>query len=453
MKSNLIYAWLLFGTLCSCSVYRKYECPATLQTDVFCQETLTDTIDIASLSWKDFFSDTCLQVLIGQGLQNNTDLKIAYLRIEEAQAALQASKLAFVPSLSLTADGTLRSFDRAKTTKSYSAGLSSDWEIDISGKKANQLRSDRVEVFRADANRQAVHSQLIASIADSYFSLLMLDKQLEISERTLVSWDKTIRILKVLKKAGKTDEAAINQADANRLEVEGNIVSLKKQIKNGENALVSLLGCAPRPIMRGDLSQQAFTSELHKGIPLQLLRNRPDVRQYEYDLEQAFYATNMARAAFYPNITLSGNAGWTNNNGIAIVNPGGMLFNAVASLVQPLFNRGTNIANLKISKAQQEEALLLFQQKLLDAAIEVNDALIGWQSAHEQADIDRKRVAALQKAVNNTKLTMQYGNTTYLEVLTAEQALLQAELNEVTDQYSEFQNIITLYYALGGGIE
>lgn len=453
MKSNLIYAWLLFGTLCSCSVYRKYECPATLQTDVFYQEMLTDTIDIASLSWKDFFSDTCLQVLIGQGLQNNTDLKIANLRIEEAQAALQASKLAFVPSLSLTADGTLRSFDRAKTTKSYSAGLSSDWEIDISGKKTNQLRSDRVEVFRADANRQAVHSQLIASIADSYFSLLMLDKQLEISERTLISWNKTIRILKALKKAGKTDEAAINQADANRLEVEGNIVSLKKQIKNGENALASLLGCAPRSIMRWDLSQQVFTSELHKGIPLQLLRNRPDVRQYEYDLEQAFYATNIARAAFYPNITLSGTAGWTNNNGIAIVNPGGMLFNAVASLAQPLFNRGTNIANLKISKAQQEEALLLFQQKLLDAAIEVNDALIGWQSAHEQADIDRKRVAALQKAVNNTKLTMQYGNTTYLEVLTAEQALLQAELNEVTDQYSEFQNIITLYYALGGGIE
>lgn len=217
--------------------------------------------------------------------------------------------------------------------------------------------------------------------------------------------------------------------------------------------MASLLGCAPRSIMRGDLSQQVFTSELHKGIPLQLLRNRPDVRQYEYDLEQAFYATNIARAAFYPNITLSGTAGWTNNNGIAIVNPGGMLFNAVASLAQPLFNRGTNIANLKISKAQQEEALLLFQQKLLDAAIEVNDALIGWQSAHEQADIDRKRVAALQKAVNNTKLTMQYGNTTYLEVLTAEQALLQAELNEVTDQYSEFQNIITLYYALGGGIE
>lgn len=453
MGNKWACALLVPVLLCGCGVYKKYERPDIHVDSSYRDVMMEDTISIAKISWKEFFSDTCLHILIEQGLNNNTNLKIATLRIDEAQVSLQASRLAFVPAVSLEANGTMQSFDKAKVSQSYNIGISTDWDIDISGKWANQLRSSRTEVYRTKANRQAVHSQLIASIAEGYYSLLALDKQLDINKRTLLSWENTIQVLQSLKRAGNVDEAAINQAEANRLKIEANILDLRKQIANGENFMASLLGVSPQPVVRGDLSQQKFMSRLSLGIPLQLLSNRPDVRLYEYELEKAFYATNTAHAAFYPDITLSGIAGWTNSNGIAITNPGGILFSAVASLAQPLFNRGINIANLKISKAQQEEALLSFQQKLLDAGIEVNDALKGWQTAHERLEIDRKRVEKLRKAVRNTQLTMVYGNTTYLEVLTAEQNLLQAELNEVSDRFEEIQGIIKLYYALGGGTE
>lgn len=453
LRNKHIWMLSLSLLLCSCGTYKKYERPDVQVDSNYRDATAEDTLSIGKISWKDFFSDACLHTLIEQGLASNTDLKIAALRISEAEASLTASRLAFLPAVSLQADGTLRSFDHAKASQSYNVGISADWDIDISGKRANQLRSDKAEFLRVQANRQAVQSRLIAAIAEGYYSLLALDKKLEVSERTLRSWEKTIKVLQSLKKTGNADEAAINQAEANRLEVEANILDLRKLIQNGENAMSSLLGVSPGPVSRGDLSQQQFVSELSLGIPLQLLSNRPDVRMVEYDLEKAFYTTNKARAAFYPNITLAGTAGWTNAGGQAIVNPGSMLFNAVASLAQPLFNRGANMTNLKISKAQQEEALLLFQQKLLDAGIEVNDALKAWQTAHERLEIDSRRVEKLQKAVRNTQLTMTHGSTTYLEVLTAEQHLLQAELDEVTDRYEEIQGVINLYYALGGGTE
>lgn len=446
----MLSLWLL---LCSCGTYQQYERPDVQMDSHYRDVVAEDTTSIGKISWKDLFSDAYLHTLIEQGLAGNTDLKIAALRISEAQASLMVSKLAFLPAVSLQADGTIRSFDKAKASQSYNIGVGADWDIDISGKRANQLKSDRAELYRMQANKQAVHSRLIAAIAEDYYALLALDKKLEINERTLRSWDKTIQVLQSLKKTGNMDEAAINQAEANRLEVEANLLDLRKLIANGENAMSSLLGVTPGPVVRGDLSQQQFESELSLGIPLQLLSNRPDVRMVEYDLEKAFYTTNRARAAFYPDIKLAGTAGWTNAGGQAIVNPGGMLFSAVASLAQPLFNRGANVANLKISKAQQEEALLLFQQKLLDAGIEVNDALKGWQTAHERLEIDCKRVEKLRKAVRNTQLTMVHGSTTYLEVLTAEQSLLQAELDEVTDRYEEILGVIKLYYALGGGSE
>lgn len=449
---KLIYI-LITAMMCSCGTYRKYERPDNIHFDLAYRDLdRSNTATIATLSWREFFSDTCLQALIEQGLQNNTDLQIARLKVKEAQAQLQASRLAFLPSVSLGGDGTLSSFDGAKASKSYNAGVNADWEIDISGKKANQLRSDRVEKLRTEAYQHTVQNQLISTIADSYYTLLMLDRQLEISRRTLDSWEGTLKTLKALKRTGDSDESAVNQAEANLLAAKGSILTLEKEVKNEENSMSSLLGITPQVITRGKLEQQQFVSELSVGVPLQLLSNRPDVWQYELELEQAFYATNIARAAFYPNITLAGSAGWTNNGGAAITNPGGILFNAVASLVQPLFNRGTNIANLKISEARQEEALLSFQQKLLDAGIEVNDALSQWQTAKSRCEIDRLQILALQNAVKNTRLTMRYGSTTYLEVLTAEQSLLQAELNEISDKFDEVQGMINLYYSLGGGI-
>ena len=209
----------------------------------------------------------------------------------------------------------------------------------------------------------------------------------------------------------------------------------------------------PQGIERSSLDEQIFPAEISVGVPLQLLANRPDVRQAEYNLAQAFYATNAARAAFYPSIILSGNAGWTNSGGGMILNPGKWLLGAVGSLAQPLFNKGANIANLRIAKAQQEEALLQFRQSLLDAGKEVNNALGQWQTARERIAIGKNQIAALQEAVRKTELLMRHSSTNYLEVLTAQQSLLAAQLTDAQDRFDEIQGVIELYHALGGGLQ
>ena len=243
------------------------------------------------------------------------------------------------------------------------------------------------------------------------------------------------------------------QAEASRLTAEQSVLSLEKQIKELENSLSTLVGIVPQAIERGKLSEAVFSEQLSVGIPLQLLGKRPDVRQAEYALAEAFYATNQARSAFYPQITLSGSAGWTNNSGAAIVNPGNWLLQAVGSLTQPLFNKGKNIANLRIAKAQQEEALLAFQQSLLDAGAEVNNALTQWQTARQSLTLDEEKIEQLETALRSTRLLMQHGNTNYLEVLTAQQTLLDARLTKVSDRYEEIQGVINLYHALGGGAD
>lgn len=218
-----------------------------------------------------------------------------------------------------------------------------------------------------------------------------------------------------------------------------------------ENSLATLVGIAPTEIERGQRLELSLPEKWSVGIPVLLLSQRPDVRQAEWQLAEAFYATNEARSAFYPQITLSGSAGWTNNSGAGIVNPGKWLLNAVGGLVQPLFNKGRNVANLKIAKAQQQEALITFKQKLLDAGAEVNNALTQWQMAQKSLELDSQKVEALKTAVRSTQLLMEHGNTNYLEVLTAQQTLLQAQLAEVSDQYNQIEGIISLYHALGGG--
>ena len=281
----------------------------------------------------------------------------------------------------------------------------------------------------------------------------MLDEQLRISKQTLESWQKSVRVLESLKRGGGgVTDAAVLQAKANCMALESEILSIEKSIRESENVLCTLLATTPISILqRGNLSDQQFPSELSVGVPLQLLANRPDVRMAEYQLAQAFYATNAARASFYPSISLSGTLGWTNGAGGVKLNPAGWLLNAIGSLVQPLFNRGANIANLKIAKAEQEVAVLNFQQSLLNAGAEVNDALTALQTARRKLDIDNTQVATLQEAVRKTELLMRHSSANYLEVLTAQQTLLTAKQAVAQDRFDEIQSIITLYHALGGG--
>lgn len=448
----ILVSFLLEG----CGIYTNYHRPESLPTDRLYRNSDagdTDTASLADLSWRELFTDSLLVKWMELGLERNADLRVARLNTEAAQATLTASKLAFLPSLSLTPQGSLSSFGGEKPSKTYSLGGTVEWEIDAFGGLRNAKKGSRAAWEASRAYEQAVQTQLVATIAETYYSLLALDRKLAITRETAWQWGENVRAMKALKRAGERNDAAVAQAEASRLDAESAVLSLEKQIHELENSFSTLVGIVPAEIERGNLLELSFKEELSIGVPVQLLGKRPDVRQAEWQLAEAFYATNEARSAFYPKITLSGSAGWTNNSGAGIANPGDWLLSAVGSLVQPLFNRGRNIANLKIAKAQQEQAQIAFAQKLLDAGAEVNNALTGWQTARKNAELNRRKVETLETAVRSTRLLMEHGNTNYLEVLTARQTLLQAQLAEVSDKYEEIQRVISLYHALGGGIK
>ena len=448
------YTFILLWAVClmtGCSIYKPYSCPEVQTEGLYRDlEETRDTASIATLGWRNLFSDKNLQALIDKGLERNTDLRVAHTRVKAAEAVLMNARLSYLPSVVLAPDGSISGTEGAKAIKTYNLAASASWEIDLFGKVTNAKREALAALEGSRAYRQAVETQLIATIANSYYMLLMLDRQLIISEQTLITWKETEHSIEALKRAGKSNDAAVLQAKANRLALEASVVSIRKSIRETENGLSALLADTSHDIMRGALQKQQFPDTLYAGLPIQLLANRPDVRQAEWNLAQAYYATNAARSAFYPSLTLSGSTGWTNNVGGVVVNPGSWLFSAVGSLMQPLFNKGTNIANLRQAKARQEEALLLFQQSLLDAGKEVNNALTRWQSARIRMVYVNQQIMTLQEAVRKTELLMQHTSTNYLEVLTARQRLLEAELTQAQDKFEEIQGVIDLYHAVGG---
>lgn len=439
--------------LSSCGIYNRYKPVETVPEDLYGDNVaLTgDTTNFGNTHWREVFTDPYLQLLIEQGLKNNTDYQSAQLRVEEARATLLSAKLAFLPSFALAPQGTVSSFDNMKATQTYQLPVTASWELDIFGRMRNAKKQAQALYAQSQDYKQAVCTQLISGIANTYYTLLMLDEQLDLSRQTAEAWKETVVSARALMNAGQYDEAAVSQMEATYYSVQTSVLDLEEQINQAENSMALLLAETPRTYERGKLSEQVLPETFSTGIPVQLLANRPDVRSAERSLEAAFYATNQARSAFYPNITLSGSAGWTNSVGTMIINPAKFLASAVGSLTMPLFNRGQNIANLKITKAQQEEAKLSFQQTLLNAGTEVNDALTAYQTSREKAELYEKQVDALRNTVRSTALLMEHGNRTYLEVLTARQTLLSAELSQVANRFTEIQSVITLYQALGGG--
>ena len=450
---KLIILTAATALLSSCGIYNQYK-PVNTVPEKLYGDNITqtgDTTNFGNTDWRKVFTDHHLQTLIEQGLKNNTDYQSAQLRIEEAEATLLSSNLAFLPSFAFSPQGGTSSFDGQKATWTYSVPITASWEVDIFGRMRNAKKQAQALYAQSKDYKQAVCTQLIASIANTYYTLLMLDEQLNLSIQTAKTWEETVASARSLMRAGQYDEAGVAQMEATCYNVQTSILDLKEQINQAENSMALLLAETPRHYERGKLSEQILPETFPLGIPLQMLTNRPDVRSAEHSLEAAFYATNQARSNFYPSITLSGSAGWTNEAGSMIANPGKFLASAIASLVQPLFNRGQNIANLRIAKAQQEEAKLSFQQTLLNAGTEVNDALVACQTSREKANLYAKQVEALRRAERSTSLLMKHGTRTYLEVLTARQSLLNAELSQVANRFAEIQSIVNLYLALGGG--
>ena len=440
--------------LSSCGIYTKYQPAETTPDNLYGEEVaVDDTTNFGNVNWRELFTDPQLQALIEQGLQNNTDLRSAQLQIEEAEAALMSAKLAFLPSFALSPQGTISSFDGGKATKTYTLPVTASWELDIFGRLRNAKEQAKALYAQSKDYQQAVRTQLIAGIANVYYTLLMLDEQLAISQQTEEAWKETVASTRALMDAGLANEAATSQMEAAYYSVQTSILDLKEQINQVENSLALLLAETPRRYERGKLADQRLPEDVAVGVPMQMLSNRPDVRAAERSLEQAFYATNQARAAFYPSIVLSGSAGWTNSAGSMIVNPGKFLASAVGSLTQPLFNKGQIMAQYRIAKAQQEEASLSFQQALLNAGSEVNDALVACQTSKAKTLLFEKQIQSLEKALESTSLLMEHGTTTYLEVLTARQSLLSAQLSQTANRFTEIQSVINLYQALGGGRE
>ncbi len=437
----------------SCALYSKYQRPTEVSDVVdglYDYTTISkDTTNIAAMSWRELFRDPKLQALIEQGLKSNRDLNVAQLNVEQAKIALKAARLAFLPSLSLDATGKVYEY-RDATYKTYDLAAAASWEVDIFGKIRNSKEQNKAAIEQSEAYYQAVQTDLISTITNSYYSLLMLDEQLDISRRTEKNWEENLRAMEALKRAGRINQTAVLQTASNKVALSRSIVAIEKQIKDLESSLSVTLGLASKSIERGTFSSIPLPSEIAVGVPMQLLSNRPDVRVAEANLSQMFYATNVARSSLYPSITLSGGAGFTNSSG-SIMNPGDMLYELTGSLIQPLFNRGTLQAQLKISKAQQQQALLNFNQALLDAGDEVNRALIQLSSAKESLIYDKEQLSLLEKAVVGTKLLMRHGGADYLEVLTAQYSLLQTELTNTANKFDEVQSIISLYRALGGG--
>lgn len=446
MNRSLIIV-ITCALLSSCSLYRQYE-----REDMHFVDSLyrrmsvpADTVSSAAVTWQEFFTDSLLREWIQTGIDYNSDLAIARLRVKEAEAALMASKWALLPGADFNMRGGLPG--------QFSASLEASWQTDIFGSLRNSKRKAQAALEQSEAYRQAVQTQLVATIANSYYTLLKLDEQLAISNRTLNTWEESIRTLEALKRAGKTNEAAVLQAKANKLSVEANVLTLEKEVLSVENSLCALLGIVPMPIERGSLNEQELPEKLSAGVPAELLSRRPDVKQAEMKLAQAFYTVNSAKASFYPNITLSGALGWTTGSGNISVDPGSIIANLIAGLTQPVFGRGANKARLQTAQAQMEQAAYSFRQSLLDAGVEVNNALTLWQTAQKRVELDKKQILNLQAAIWNTQLLMKHGNADYLEVLTAQKNLLQAELTEAADRYDEIISAVNLYQALGGGYE
>lgn len=452
---KIVFTLATTALLSSCGIYSSYERPADIKTDNLYGATVTESADsagLAALPWRSLFTDPTLQSLIEKGLQNNTDMRTAALGIEQAEASLKAAKLSFFPSFALAPQGGFNSVDWAKASKTYTIPLSASWQVDIFGSLRNAKKRAQVQLESSKAYKQAVQTQLIATIANYYYTLAMLDEQLNVSKATADIWQENIKTYKALMNVGQTTSAAVAQAEGNYYNVCAQIVDLEQQITEVENSFSTLLGETVSSIQRQSINDWQAPQSITVGIPSYALANRPDVKNAELALASAFYNTNAARSAFYPALNLTGTLGWTNDLGV-IVNPGKWIWQAVGSLTQPIFQNGKLRANLKISKAQQEEAQLAFQQTLLNAGAEVNTAMAKIQNNTEKEKLNDKQIASMEQAVKSTQLLMQNSSTNYLEVLTAQQSLLSAQLSKISTQFAKIQGTIELYQALGGGAE
>lgn len=459
---NILLIAISAMSLTGCkSLYGVYERPAVkaegLVRDVQSPtDTLvvTDTLSFGYMPWRQVFTDVQLQKHIEQALANNLDLLNAAQNVKMAEAQLKAAKLSFLPSFTFAPQGTIASWDGGSAITTYQLPIAASWNVDLFGNLLSQKRSSQVALLASQDYQKLVRINIISGVANLYYTLLMLDKQLAIVDDmhglTKETWEK----MQVLMDLGRgIRSTGVQSAEANYYAVEAKRADLLRQIRETENALSLLMGQPAQSIVHGKLENQTLPQRFSTGIAVQLLNNRPDVHAAEMQLAQCFYNVQTARSRFYPSLTISPTGVFTNSMGGMVVNPGKWLLSAVGSLVQPIFQQGKIVAGLRVANAQYEKAYNTWQNSILKAGNEVSNALVLYHSSDEKSRIEAKQIEVLQKNVEDTKLLLHQSNSTYLEVITAQQALLNAQTAKIRDDFNKMQAIVNLYQALGGGVQ
>ena len=445
--------------LASCGLYNKYERPDVntaglfrdVQSDVDTLVTNTDE-NFGNLPWREVFTDPQLQALIEKALENNTDLRNAALNVQMMEDMLKVAKLAFLPSVAVAPQGTISRVmtDGASASKTYQLPISASWNVDLFGNILSQKRSAQVQLLATKDYRVAVQTSIICGIANLYYTLMMLDEQLAIVTDMEGLVKETWDMMKLQMNLGRARSTSVQSAEASYYQVQAQGVDLRRQIREIENSMSLLLNEAGHRIDRGTFYNQSLPAKFAAGVGIQLLTNRADVHAAEMQLAQCFYDVETARSRFYPNITISGNAMFTNNLG-AVVNPGKWLLSAVGSLTQPISQHGQIVAGLKVAKAKQEQAFNTWQNTILKAGNEVSNALLAYNSSQDKSVLDEKQVELYKQNVEDTRKLYTSKGTSYLEVIQAQSSLLNARISKVSDDFSKMQAVVNLYQALGGG--
>ena len=410
-----------------------------------------DDTNLGNLPWQQVFTDPMLVDLIGQALEVNSDLDNARLNVEIAHANMQGARLAYLPSLVLAPNGGASSVSNGRLTNwNYTLPLSASWEVDIFGRILNGKRSAEAGYAQAQAYEQAVKSQIIGAVANCYYSIATLQAQLELNRSTAEIWERNVQVMRDYKEAGRTNEAAVMQADANYRNILASITDLETSLHHAYNTMSLLLSTKPQVWVVGNTTLD-LPASFDEGVPMSQLAARPDIRAAEYAVATAYYATNQARAAFYPSLNITANYGFTNQFGSFIKNPGDWIASLAGSLTAPLFMRGQNIARLKVAKAQQQQAMNNFETALLSASAEVSNALTAYNNIETKASHLAVQVDDLIKATDYTGELFKTADATYLEVLTAQSSLLQAQMAQLSCNLARAQAVINLYQSLGGG--
>ncbi len=448
-----VAALALAMTTGSCNLYKKYETPTDGVIGEYA-EALKQPVDssaLGNLGWREVFTDPLLQNYIDSALVNNTDLQNAKINVDIAQARLEGAKLNYLPSVTFGPNGSGSKVGDNDMNWGWQLPLTVSWQADIFGKLTNNKRSAESAVLQSDAYRQAVQSQIIAAVASCYYSLVSLNNQLQIYEQTSKLWKESVQMMEDMKEAGRYTEVAVVQSKANYYGVLATIPTIKQSIAKANNTMSLLLNVKPQTWAINSSSILAMPGKFDGGIPMSYLAARPDVRASEQSFAQAYYATNVARANFYPQLTLTATGGYGTLAGNVLVDPAKWFLSLAGSLTAPIFQRGQNMATLKAAKLQQQQALNTFQYSVLNAASEVSNALVDITTTDERLVNVSEQEKNLEKAVEYNRDLMNLSTTTYLEVITAQQSLLSAQIQLENVKLNKNQGIITLYQALGGG--